>query len=322
MNEEMRIFDFDNILSPLAPQEEAYNKIATKVVGDVMEGYNGTIMAYGQTGSGKTYTIFGKKTSMDYKYEIDSEMGIVPRAVKQIFNSIQEKSSEKVKFQVRVAFMQVYMEQIADLILDEDENENNKDIFANSHMKFNVGKKKENYTLKNGLVIREDPKTGIFVKGLKQVRVTSEEELLNLIKYGSKFRITNATSMNKTSSRSHAILQILVEQMWIENETIGSNSTNISEIKPNNASSDGKNIIPSLKKRHYKKGLLTIVDLAGSERISKSGSQGLSQVEAKTINQSISSLGNCISALANNTDVKHVPFRDAKLTRILTECLG
>jgi len=75
-----------------------------------------------------------------------------------------------------------------------------------------------NFNLKDGLQIREDPKTGIFVKGLKQIKVNSESELLNLIKYGSRFRITAPTGMNKYSSRSHAILQILVEQKWVESE--------------------------------------------------------------------------------------------------------
>jgi len=105
--------------------------------------------------------------------------------------------------------------------------------------------------------------------------------------------------MNKTSSRSHAILQIMVEQKRVENDSIDKQ-----------------------KKRIYKKGLLTIVDLAGSERISKSGTDGLRMEEAKKINISVSSLGNCINALANNTNIQHVPFRDSKLTRILTECLG
>jgi hypothetical protein len=131
-----------------------------------------------------------------------------------------------------------------------------------------------------------------------------------LIKYGSKFRITGATSMNKASSRSHAIIQIMIEQKWIESE---------GHIVLNNKTGS---TIPQIKKRRYKKGLLTIVDLAGSERISKSGSEGLRLEEAKKINLSISSLGNCINALANNVNMQHVPFRESKLTRILTECLG
>jgi hypothetical protein len=103
--------------------------------------------------------------------------------------------------------------------------------------------------------------------------------------------------MNKTSSRSHAVLQISIEQIWAE-------------------------INNDEKQKHYKKGLLTIVDLAGSERISKTGSEGIKLEEAKKINMSISALGNVINSLANNKNLQHVPFRSSKLTRLLTECLG
>jgi hypothetical protein len=107
--------------------------------------------------------------------------------------------------------------------------------------------------------------------------------------------------MNKNSSRSHAVLQILVEQRWVE--TADEDSTEV-------------------KKRHHKKALLTIVDLAGSERLSKTGSEGMRLKEAQNINKSIASLSNCISALASEKSLNHVPFRDSKLTRLLTDSLG
>jgi hypothetical protein len=125
--------------------------------------------------------------------------------------------------------------------------------------------------------------------------------------------------MNKYSSRSHAILQVMVEQKWIEAINEDKNGNQNIHNNPNNPSIPPQEV---MKKRHHKKGLLTIVDLAGSERISKSGSEGLRLEEAKKINTSITALGSCISALANNTSIHHVPFRDSKLTRILTECLG
>ena len=68
--------------------------------------------------------------------------------------------------------------------------------------------------------------------------------------------------------------------------------------------------------------MLTIVDLAGSERLSRSKSVNTRLEEAKAINKSISALGNCISALINGKQSKHVPYRDSKLTRILTSSLG
>lgn len=159
--EETRIFDFDRILSRES-QEETYNTVAKKIVDDVMNGYNGTIMAYGQTGSGKTYTIFGKNPS-DYTGEISNDTGIIPRTVRQIFETIG-KADEKIQFNVKVSFLQVYMETITDLILVEEPNEN---MQVKENMVFSANSKKTAHN-KEGLQIREDPKTGIFVKGLKQ----------------------------------------------------------------------------------------------------------------------------------------------------------
>ena len=115
--------------------------------------------------------------------------------------------------------------------------------------------------------------------------------------------------MNKTSSRSHAVLQIFVEQRWVESS--------------DEDNQDGRvNCQGKIKKRHFRKALLTIVDLAGSERLSKTGSEGMRLQEAKNINKSIAALSNCISALASEKNLSHVPFRDSKLTRLLTESLG
>ena len=62
--------------------------------------------------------------------------------------------------------------------------------------------------------------------------------------------------------------------------------------------------------------------MAGSERLSKTGSEGTRLAEAKNINKSIAALSNCVSALAQNRSLSYVPFRDSKLTRLLTESLG
>lgn len=77
-----------------------------------------------------------------------------------------------------------------------------------------------------------------------------------------------------------------------------------------------------MKKKFHRKALLTIVDLAGSERLSKTGSEGMRLQEAKNINKSIAALSNCISVLASDKSLNHVPFRDSKLTRLLTDSLG
>lgn len=65
------------------------------------------------------------------------------------------------------------------------------------------------------------------------------------------------------------------------------------------------------------------MDLAGSERVEKTGAEGRVLEEAKTINKSLSSLGNVVYALTSNptSKVYHIPYRDSKLTRILQDGL-
>ena len=111
--------------------------------------------------------------------------------------------------------------------------------------------------------------------------------------------------MNKNSSRSHAVLQILVEQRWVVQEP-ASNAAKSPDASPlgaqNPTSNDPANPQPSepstdgpqVKKKFFRKALLTVVDLAGSERLSKTGSEGMRLEEAKKINKSIAALSNCI----------------------------
>jgi len=96
--------------------------------------------------------------------------------------------------------------------------------------------------------------------------------------------------MNAESSRSHSIFILTVTQ---------NNTADLS----------------------CKVGKLYLVDLAGSERISKTGVQGQALDEAKSINQSLASLGKVINALTDKK-VNHIPYRDSKLTRMLSESLG
>ncbi|CAM6005447.1 unnamed protein product, partial [Sphagnum balticum] len=77
----------------------------------------------------------------------------------------------------------------------------------------------------------------------------------------------------------------------------------------------------NLKDTSAKSGKITLVDLAGSEKVSKTQAEGKLLDEAKTINKSLSALGNVINALTE-AKVGHIPYRDSKLTRLLQESLG
>lgn len=70
-----------------------------------------------------------------------------------------------------------------------------------------------------------------------------------------------------------------------------------------------------------KTGKLYLVDLAGSEKIAKTGAVGQTLEEAKNINKSLTTLGKVIVALTDKK-VTHIPYRESKLTRILSESLG
>jgi kinesin family protein 18/19 len=112
---------------------------------------------------------------------------------------------------------------------------------------------------------------------------------------GNLHRATEATNCNETSSRSHAVLQVVVEQ------------------KDKYAATTAA----------VKIGKLSMIDLAGSERAMKTGNKGVRLLEGAKINRSLLALANCINALADQTKAKkHIPFRDSKLTRLLKDSLG
>ncbi len=140
------------------------------------------------------------------------------------------------------------------------------------------------------LIIRKDPVENITsVDGMTEVPVESFDDLMSLIASGNKARHTSQTMMNSTSSRSHLIMSVKVEST---NRTSG--RTTISKLQ--------------------------IVDLAGSESQKKTGAEGDRFKEAKSINKSLSALGNVIAALTSKA--KFVPYRNSKLTLLLQDGLG
>ncbi|XP_065910849.1 uncharacterized protein [Dysidea avara] len=146
------------------------------------------------------------------------------------------------------------------------------------------------------LDIRSDPCNGISVHGLSVYKPQTASELLNMLERGNKNRIQHPTDVNATSSRSHAVFQVMVEQ------------------RPRSA--DFSTIIT--------KGKMLLIDLAGSERALVTTNRGIRLKEGANINKSLLALGNCINALASATDKTHVSvtYRNSKLTRLLKDSLG
>ncbi|KAM0878406.1 hypothetical protein ACQ4PT_034896 [Festuca glaucescens] len=139
------------------------------------------------------------------------------------------------------------------------------------------------------LEIKKDSKGVVTVENVTVVSSSSFEELSAIITRGSERRHTAGTNMNDESSRSHLVLSIIIE------------STN-------------------LQTQSYSRGKLSFVDLAGSERVKKSGSAGKQLKEAQSINKSLSALADVIGALSS--DGQHIPYRNHKLTMLMSDSLG
>ena len=176
-------FTFDSVFDLDSTQLDVYTQTAKPAVQSVLEGYNSTIFAYGQTGTGKTYTMEG----FTYNNK-DPERGIIQRTIEDIFYFIESTSNENTKFIIRASYLQIYNENISDLLKPEKKN----------------------------LQIREDKKKGIYVDCLSEWAVLSPIDLYALLKRGASFRATASTYMNDVSSRSHAVFVITVEQMTTE----------------------------------------------------------------------------------------------------------
>ncbi|XP_038282563.1 LOW QUALITY PROTEIN: kinesin-like protein KIF15 isoform X1 [Canis lupus familiaris] len=266
-NPEPKTFTFDHVADMQTTQESVFSTVAKGIVESCMSGYNGTIFAYGQTGSGKTFTMMGPSESDHFSHNL---RGVIPRSFEYLFSLIdreKEKAGAGKSFLCKCSFIEIYNEQIYDL-LD---------------------------SASAGLYLREHIKKGVFVVGAVEQAVTSAAEAYQVLSGGWRNRRVASTSMNRESSRSHAVFTITVESMEKSNETV-----------------------------NIRTSLLNLVDLAGSERQKDTHAEGMRLKEAGNINRSLSCLGQVITALVDvgNGKQRHVCYRDSKLTFLLRDSLG
>lgn len=245
-------FTLDYIFKPDSTQEIVYEQTGKPLVQEVLKGINATMFAYGQTGSGKTHTMSGEIGDPDM-------MGMIPRMVDEIFDQAMDLD-EGISLMVKVSFMEIYNEQIRDLMEPGS----------------------------RGLQIRESSSRGIYVEGLSEHWVSNADDIFDHMEIAQESRACASTNMNDTSSRSHSVFTLCLEQ----------------------TSANGSK----------KTSKLMLVDLAGSEKVRKTQAVGARLKEAASINGSLSALVSVIAAITSHK--KHVPYRDSKLTRILSDSLG
>ncbi|XP_019167216.1 PREDICTED: kinesin-like protein KIN-8A isoform X2 [Ipomoea nil] len=187
--------------------------------------------------------------------------GVMVLAIKDLFTKLRQMSFDG-NHVVHLSYLEVYNETVRDLL--------------------SPGRP---------LVLRED-KQGIVAAGLTQYRAYSTDEVMALLQQGNLNRTTEPTRVNETSSRSHAILQVMVEYRF----------------------KDGSDNIVN------RVGKLSLIDLAGSERALATDQRTLRSLEGANINRSLLALSSCINALVEGK--KHIPYRNSKLTQLLKDSLG
>ncbi|XP_036971064.1 kinesin-like protein KIF1A isoform X16 [Acanthopagrus latus] len=255
-----------------ASQMRVYKDIGEEMLLHAFEGYNVCIFAYGQTGAGKSYTMMGKQ-------DVKDQQGIIPLLCEDLFTKINDNIDNSNSYSVEVSYMEIYCERVRDLLNPKN---------------------------KGNLRVREHPLMGPYVEDLSKLAVTSYNDIQDLMDSGNKARTVAATNMNETSSRSHAVFNIIFTQKRLDADT-----DNTSE----------------------KVSKISLVDLAGSERADSTGAKGTRLKEGANINKSLTTLGKVISALAevdsgSNKNKKKkkvesfIPYRDSVLTWLLRENLG
>ncbi|XP_057778967.1 kinesin-like protein KIN-5B [Salvia miltiorrhiza] len=190
-----RVFTFDKVFGPKSQQRSIYDQAISPIVAEVLEGFNCTVFAYGQTGTGKTYTMEGGMRNKGG--ELPAEAGIIPRAVRQIFDTLEAQNAD---YSMKVTFSELYNEEITDLLAPEDQLKSTED------------------RPKKPISLMEDGKGLVVVRGLEEEMVYSANEIYSLLERGAARRRTADTLLNKRSSRSHSIFTITIH---IKEGTVG-----------------------------------------------------------------------------------------------------
>uniref|UniRef100_A0A672IFR7 Kinesin-like protein n=2 Tax=Salarias fasciatus TaxID=181472 RepID=A0A672IFR7_SALFA len=246
-----QLFRFDYSFDETSTNDLVYRFTAKPLVQSIFEGGMATCFAYGQTGSGKTHTMGGDF----HGRQQNTNSGIYALAAKDVFTHQSHRRYAHLDVSVYVSFFEIYNGKVFDLL--------NK---------------------KSKLRVLEDDRQQVQVVGLKEVCVENAEDVVRIVQAGSACRTSSQTLANANSSRSHAILQIV--------------------LRCNDRAST----------LH---GKFSLVDLAGNERGTNVGNDRNTLVETCEINRSLLALKECIRSLGMNSE--HIPFRMSTLTKVLRD---
>ncbi|KAL0967153.1 hypothetical protein UPYG_G00248490 [Umbra pygmaea] len=180
-----KTFTFDSVYDASSKQRDLYDETVRPLIDSVLDGFNGTIFAYGQTGTGKTYTMQGAWLDPEKR-------GVIPNAFEHVFTHISRSSADR-QYLVRASYLEIYREEIRDLL---DHNVHAPNLHTQTP---------------RSLELRESPESGVYVRDLTSCVCRSVKEVEEVMNVGNQARSVGATDMNEHSSRSHTLFLLTVE---------------------------------------------------------------------------------------------------------------
>jgi hypothetical protein len=228
-------------------------------------GYRACVFAFGQTGAGKTHTVIGGSTVVQSRSD---ESGIIGRSLDYMFDKLK---SLGIHYTMKIACMEIYQEQLFDLMVGEKE--------------------------RSPLAVREHQTDGFFVEGCKLIVCGNVTDAITALNKALKNRQVGAHLMNHRSNRSHFLTEVFIELPAQE----------LLQVKGIQEIPGFENMADSMDAdREYNlTGRMTFVDLAGSERLKETKSEGKTLQETGNINKSLYVLGKVISGMSKEQGVQH-----------------
>lgn len=268
-----------------ADQSTIYNCLGADMVMHGTTGYNCCLVAYGQTGTGKTHTVHGDWQSQDQR-------GLLPRIAEGLFERLASLPAGDTG-RVRISYIEVYNDRLRDLlcttaITARSEYDGSPRLSSPRTPRVDPHKFASGGG-GNRLEVRTHPEVGVYVENLQELPVENLRDVARHVARGERAKKVERTTMNDRSSRSHTIFSFKVELRGAAQHNSLSN--------------------------------MQIVDLAGRENEQTSECKDERFRELRYINRSLFELANCIFALCDGNR-EHVPFRNSKLTMLLSDNLS